>query len=267
MDQQFKSVPAFCYRPGMRRLFSAMFWVFFAVSGVLCLIVAFVLWVVTTPFDPQRRINHRFSCFWAAIYAWVYPGWRLRVTGRSNIRSDQAYVIIANHTSMADIVLMFCLFRQFKWVSKASVFNYPILGWNMRMCRYIPLVRGDKASISKMLDTCEQWLRKGMSIVMFPEGTRSATGLLKPFKHGAFTMARNTGCDIIPVAIHGGHAVIPKHGRVLATKADLWVEILPAISVKSAETVDALAELCRETIRRALAADEREPEHDGLHDE
>ena len=156
----------------MQRALTVFFWAFFVVSGLVCLVVAVLLWIITTPFDPQRRINHRFSCWWAALYARVYPGWTVRVTGRSHIRPDRAYVIVANHTSMADIVLMFCLFRQFKWVSKASVFNYPILGWNMRMCRYIPLVRGDKESIQRMMSVCEQWLNDGISIVMFPEGTR-----------------------------------------------------------------------------------------------
>ena len=246
----------------MRSVLAFLFWVFFALSGLICLAIAFVLWIVTTPFDPQRRINHRFSCYWAALYAWVYPGWKVRVTGRQNIRHDRAYVIIANHTSVADIVLLFCIFRQFKWVSKEAVFNYPILGWNMRMCRYIPLVRGDKESIDRMLQTCERWLRAGMSVVMFPEGTRSATGLLKPFKHGAFTMARNTACEVIPIAVHGGYSLIPKHGKTFATKASLWVEILAPIPAEAGGSVEGLSDVCRNAIRDALAVDPNEPEHE-----
>ncbi len=244
----------------MRWVLSILFWVFFAVSCLLCLIVAVLIWLTTGWFDRQRRINHMFSCWWASLYASVYPGWTVRVTGREFIQRDRAYVIIANHTSMADIVLLFCLFRQFKWVSKSSVFNYPILGWNMRICKYIPLVRGDKDSIAQMMKTCEDWLNNRMSIVMFPEGTRSKTGRLKDFKHGAFTLAHNTSCDIIPVAIHGGHRLIPKHGSTFATRAELWVEILPPILLK-AQTVEELADVSRETIRRALAADPSEPEH------
>ena len=245
----------------MQRALSFLFWAFFVVSSLICLLVAVLIWLVTTPFDPQRRINHHFSCWWAAMYAHVYPGWRIRVTGRDNIRPDQAYVIVANHTSLADIVLMFCLFRQFKWVSKASVFNYPILGWNMRLCRYVPLVRGDKNSIQQMMARCEAWLRDGISIVMFPEGTRTRDGLMKPFKHGAFTMAQQTNCDVVPVAIHGGHHIIPKHKRVLATRASLWVEVLPALKVDPASDVESLSQQAREAIREALAADPNEPEH------
>ena len=245
----------------MRRFFSLLFWVFFVVSSLVCLAIAFFLWVVTTPFDPQRRINHWFSCHWAALYASVYPGWTVRVTGREHIDRKQAYVIIANHTSMADIVLLFCLFRQFKWVSKASVFRYPILGWNMRMCRYVPLVRGQKNSITTMMRTCERWLKAGMSVAIFPEGSRSKDGRLKPFKHGAFSLAHTTGRAIVPVAIHGGHRVIPKHGATFATKASLWVEILAPLAIDSSASIETLSEASREAIRCALAQDPDEPEY------
>ncbi|MEL7368079.1 MAG: lysophospholipid acyltransferase family protein [Myxococcota bacterium] len=245
----------------MRRVLSVLFWAFFALSGLVCLIIAFTLWIFTTPFDRQRRINHAFSCRWAALYARVYPGWTVRVTGQSNILPRRAYVMVANHTSMADIVLLFCLFRQFKWVSKASVFSYPIFGWNMRMCRYVPLVRGEKGSIETMMQTCADWLRHQMPIMMFPEGTRSKDGRLKPFKRGAFALAHETQSDIVPIAIHGGHRLIPKHQTTFATHADLWVEVLPPIAVEAGMTVEALSEASREAIRQALAADPDEPEH------
>ena len=194
----------------------------------------------------------------------VRPGlssWTVRVTGRAHIRPDRAYLIVANHTSMADIVLMFCLFRQFKWVSKDSVFRYPVLGWNMQMCRYIPLVRGDKESIAAMMQTCASWLRNGISIVMFPEGTRSADGRLKPFKHGAFTLACETQSDVVPVAIHGGHRLIPKHGTTFAAHAELWVEILPPIAVNADTQMAQLTDQSRAHIRTALQKDPNEPEH------
>src|SRR5262245_31805712 len=104
--------------------------------------IAVVIWIVTAPFDRQRRISHLYSCLWANVYVWIFPGWRVRVLNRRHIEGDKAYVIVANHTSVADIVLCFLLFRQFKWVSKRSVFDTPFLGWNMWMCRYVPLVRG-----------------------------------------------------------------------------------------------------------------------------
>lgn len=236
----------------MGRVFSAIFWTFFAVSSLLCLLVAFVLWVVTTPFDRERRINHLFSCAWAYLYAIAYPGWDVSVMHRQRIQPNQPYLMVANHTSIADIVLCFGLFRQFKWVSKQAMFNTPVLGWNMRMSRYIPLVRGDKSSIDHMLNTCRFWLRRGISIMMFPEGTRSEDGNLRPFKHGAFTLAQELNIPVVPIAIHGGHALIPKHGKSFAAKARLVVEVLDPVEPGSFASPQAFAEATRTAIALAL---------------
>lgn len=233
---------------GVRRVFSVLFWCFFAASGLAYFIVACLLWLLTLPFDRQRRINHWWSCVWASTYAYAYPGWSVRVTGRELIEKGQAYVLVANHTSIADVVLLFALFRQFKWVSKTAVFRYPLLGWNMSLSKYVPLERGDKASIERMLETCRGWLRRGMSVLMFPEGTRSKDGRLQTFKHGAFTLAKDTGVPVVPIAIHGGHLLIPKNQGTFAPKADLWVQVLPPIESEGV----ALPELVA-TSRQAIA--------------
>lgn len=235
----------------MRRAFSVLFWLFFAVSGLAYFLVACGLWLVSTPFDRQRRLNHLWSCVWASTYAYAYPGWSVKVTGREHIGPKRAYVLVANHTSIADIVLLFALFRQFKWVSKEAVFRYPLLGWNMSLSKYVPLRRGDQASTERMMETCRGWLRARMSILMFPEGTRSPDGRLQAFKHGAFTLAEDTGVDVVPIAIHGGHRLIPKHEGTFAPKAELWVQVLPAIPNQGQGAL-ALREAAREAIAGAL---------------
>ena len=236
----------------IRRLFSLAYWAFFGVTVAVLFGVALAIWVVTAPFDPARRVLHLYSCAWATLYAYVYPGWSLSVKNRTKIEHGKAYVLVANHTSVADIVLCFALFRQFKWVSKRSVFNLPFLGWNMWMCRYVPLVRGDAASISAMLDTCRAWLRRGISVMMFPEGTRSVDGLVKPFKHGAFTLALECGVPVVPVAIHGGSELIPKHGRTLAAKANLVVEVLDPVEPDGYASAGEYADAVRARLRTAL---------------
>lgn len=250
----------------MRRVFSVLFWSFFAVSGLAYFLVACLLWLLTLPFDRQRRINHLWSCVWASTYAYAYPGWSVRVTGRDLIQKGQAYVLVANHTSIADIVLLFALFRQFKWVSKTAVFKYPLLGWNMSLSKYVPLERGDKASIDRMMESCRGWLRHGMSVLMFPEGTRSKDGRLQNFKHGAFTLAKDVGVPVVPIAIHGGHLVIPKNRGTFAPKADLWVQVLPPIPSEGM-SLEALSAASRQAIATALSmgpapvpADEPAPE-------
>jgi 1-acyl-sn-glycerol-3-phosphate acyltransferase len=213
----------------MRRVTSTVFWLLLGVACVVNMAIAALLFVLTTPFDPDRRINHAFSCFWAWLTT-LTPGWDVRVTGRRHIQPRTGYVLVANHTSVADIVLCFVLFKQFKWVSKASNFKVPILGWNMRLCRYIPLVRGERRSIVQMMMRCEDWLRRGMPIMMFPEGTRSKDGQCQAFKPGAFELALSSGVPVVPIAIHGGHALIPKNGASFAIRAKLCVEVLEPIS-------------------------------------
>jgi 1-acyl-sn-glycerol-3-phosphate acyltransferase len=237
----------------MRRVLSHLFWPFLALTCIVNYAIALVIWLVTTPFDRQRRINHLWSCFWAWIYAVAVPNWKVRITGRERIERGRTYVLIANHTSIADIVFCFIVFRQFKWVSKASVFRTPFLGWNMYLCRYVPLVRGDGESIRKMLAACRDWLRQGMSIMMFPEGTRSTDGQLKPFKPGAFTLAYEAGVPVVPIAIHGGHNLIPKHGtRFSSMRGDLLVEVLDPISPADYPDAQALSDAARHRIATAL---------------
>ncbi|WP_394832883.1 1-acyl-sn-glycerol-3-phosphate acyltransferase [Pendulispora rubella] len=236
-----------------RKIVTYLLWTFLGLTSVLCLLVAAVLWVVTAPFDRQRRVNHMWSCAWASMYAVFYPGWKVRTIHRDRIKPGQAYVLAANHTSIADIVLLFTLFRQFKWVSKRENFNMPILGWNMWLSQYIPLVRGDANSTRTMLERCRALLQNGMSIMMFPEGTRSRDGRVQPFKHGAFSLAHEAGVPVVPIAIHGGHALIPKHGTTFAATAELTVEVLEPVPSDQFEDVTDFARAVRGRIVDALA--------------
>ena len=103
------------------------------------------------------------------------------MTGRENIVPGDTYMIVANHLSLLDILVIFRLFKDFGRVSKIEVFRVPVIGWNMSLNRYVPLRRGDRESVPQMLEACRGHLEQGSSIMMFPEGTRSADGQLRPF--------------------------------------------------------------------------------------
>lgn len=212
-----------------RRLFSILFWTFLAVSSVAMFFVGLVVFLVTLPFDPNGRVQHLFSCFWAQLYFYVNPLWRLRIEGREHLPWRGPAVIVSNHESLGDILVLFGLYRPYKWVSKASVFKVPFVGWNMRLNRYVGLVRGDAASIRKMMQACERWLARGVPVLLFPEGTRSVDGKVKAFKDGAFRLAVSTGAPVIPIALDGTAAILPKHGFVLRGPADCRVRVLPPV--------------------------------------
>lgn len=211
----------------MRQLGSLVFWGFVVVSSALLFPVALVTWAVTAPFDRRRRALHLLTCFWASLYTWLNPAWRVTIHGRDLIEPKATYVYVANHLSLLDILVLFRLFADFKWVSKAEIFKVPVIGWNMRLNKYIPLQRGNRDSVVQMMEQCEQALEQGSSLMMFPEGTRSATGELKAFKTGAFELAIAAQVPIVPIAIEGTNNALPKHGFVLRGRHTITVTVLP----------------------------------------
>jgi len=208
-------------------LFSIFFWLFFALACVPLFFGALILRIVTFPFDRNGFVLHQYTCFWGMLYVYVNPYWFVRVTGQEHLPWRGPAVIVANHASIADIIAVFGMYRPFKWVSKASMFKVPFLGWNMWLNRYVPLVRGDKESIAKMMVKCGEWIDRGVPMLFFPEGTRSEDGSVKAFKDGAFKLAVDKNIAIIPVALAGTSEVIPKHGWVLRERAHCRVRVLP----------------------------------------
>ena len=236
----------------MRPLVSFVFWLFLATSSVPLFGVALVVFALTLPFDRNAKLLHLYSCAWAQLYFAVNPWWRLRVDGRSKLPWRSAAVLVANHESLADILVLFGLFRPFKWVSKRSAFNLPFIGWNMWLNRYVPLVRGDRTSVTRMLETCERWLRRGVPVLLFPEGTRSEDGNVKAFKEGAFYLAVRTGAPVIPIALSGTGRTLPKHGWVLRESARCKVRVLDPVDPKAFNgDASALSAAVRERIIEA----------------
>ena len=213
----------------LRWVGSLLFWAFLVASSVVLFPVALALWALTAPFDARKVWLHRFTCFWASLYTWLNPAWRVRVEGREKIRPEATYVMVANHQSLLDILILFRLFRHFKWVSKIENFRIPFIGWNMSLNRYIKLRRGDKQSIGEMMSACARTLDEGNSIMMFPEGTRSPDGRLRAFKHGAFTLAQGSGCPVLPIVVRGTADALPKRGFVLQGRHPIWVRVLDEI--------------------------------------
>ncbi len=212
-----------------RRVFSSLFWAFIFFSSLLLFPVAVLVWLLTVAFDRRLVAQHRFTCFWASIYTWLNPAWRVTIEGRERIRPGVTYVMVANHQSLLDILVLFRLFAHFKWVSKAELFRIPCVGWNMSLNRYIRLRRGDPASIAQMLHDAERTLHEGSSLMIFPEGTRSADGRLKAFKHGAFTLALRAKVPILPIVLDGTANALPKRGLVLQGRHAIRVRVLDEI--------------------------------------
>ncbi len=232
----------------LRVVGSGLFWLFMTVSSIAMFPVALLCWLLTVAFDRRLVALHRLTCFWASMYTWLNPIWPVTVIGRDKIDPNQTYVMVANHQSLLDILVLFRLFVHFKWVSKIENFNIPCVGWNMRLNRYIELRRGDRASIMKMLRACRDTLSSGSSIMMFPEGTRSSNGRLRSFKPGAFELAKDTQKPLLPIVVEGTASALPKKGLVFQGRHEIRIRVLDAIPYASfaEQPVDQLTDRVRE---------------------
>lgn len=238
-----------------RRIFSSLFWLFMVVSSIVLFPIALLLWATTVLFDRRLVLLHRFTCFWASLYTWLNPVWRVRIDGREKIAPNTAYVMVVNHQSLLDILVLFRLFTHYKWVSKIENFRIPCVGWNMSLNRYIKLRRGDRDSVEQMMAACEHTLAEGNSIMMFPEGTRSMDGRLKAFKHGAFTLAQRMRAPILPIIVEGTAQALPKRGFVLQGRHAIHIRVLDAIPYPhfAQLSVEALTEHVRSMMAAELA--------------
>ncbi len=233
----------------LHRLVAIVLILFVCLTSALFFPIAFVIWLTTIPFDRNLRWLHKFTCLWASLYIWVFPPWTVTVQGRAIVDPDQTYVIVSNYQSMLDVLIAFNLFIHFKWVSKAELFNIPLIGWNMYLNRYIRLKRGKGASIRKMYRACEKHLKRGSSVYLFPEGTRSVSGEMRDFKEGAFVLAKRMNLPVLPIVINGSKNAMPKNSFNFHGKSDIHVEILPPVHPDDSISVRDLTDSVREMIR------------------
>lgn len=202
--------------------------------------------------DPTQRLPGRWMRRLGRTTSRLTPLWRFEVEGTPPADIDHApYVVVANHESQADPFLLSWLPFDMRWVAKEELFRPPVTGWAMRFGGDIPLRRGQGDSVRTMMAECERALAGGISVMMFPEGTRSQTGDLLPFKDGAFTLAVNAQVPVLPVALAGTREMRPKHSKWFG-KAHACAKILEPIPTKGLGEADVAS--VRESARSAIAA-------------
>jgi len=235
----------------LRSLFT---WIFCILFVTIMFPITFFLWVIGFLFDKERRAIHFMVLFQGSFLSMAIPLWKVKIEGRRKIDRNEAYVIISNHHSLLDILLLNRIWSRFRWVSKSENFKVPILGPTMRMAKYIEIMRGNKESIIKMMDKSLDTLSRGISIMMFPEGTRSRSEDPGKFKTGAFQLALKAGRPILPVVLHGTGKVLPKKGFRFSSGHLLTVKVLDPVYPESFGTDDPeeLAILFREKIATAI---------------
>ena len=222
----------------MKKITSILYYLFFFVIGVPLIIIAFIIWFTTYIFDKRLYILHLYTQYWTLFVMIVIPGWKIRIKGRDKINNSQALVFVSNHQSDFDIFVMSKLFAHFKWVSKAEVFKIPIVGWNMKMNKYVELKRGDRRSIIQMIKDSVKTIKNGSSVFIFPEGTRSKTGTLRPFSSGAFAIAQRANVGIHPIAVSGTKDIMVKGSWMLNFTANVTITVLDPIPNETIKDMD-----------------------------
>jgi 1-acyl-sn-glycerol-3-phosphate acyltransferase len=208
---------------------SIFVWLIIAGTIIILFPVSFIIWLLLYPFDHNRSIIHWWLVYECCLITKLTPIWKVTVEGRKNAARNTPYVIISNHQSLLDILILNCLRYRWKWISKIENSKVPFLGWYMTMAKYIYVDRGNKDSKAVMMEQCAESLRKGISILMFPEGTRSLDGEIAPFKLGAFQLALMTDKSILPVVVDGTGGVLPKHGLVFSGSNILQIKVLDPV--------------------------------------
>ena len=193
----------------------------------------FLVWLVTLPFDRKRKAICALSYLYANGIMRLCPWWRIRVENREKIDPEKTYVIVINHRSMLDIPLINTLGLNQKWVSKKEILKMPFIGWVLRMRKDITIERGEVGSAKHMLAACEANLKQGISICLFPEGTRSKDGKLKRFKEGAFALALNSKTAILPIVTTGTWEATNHKGKGLKMPNTFTIRFMDEIPYDS----------------------------------
>jgi len=209
-----------------------------AILGPLAIIVSFI--------SKTGNLPHLIARIWGKSILSV-SGIKVTVDGLSNLDPGRSAIYMVNHQSNFDIpVLLGCLPVQFRWLAKAELFRIPIFGHGMRGCGYISINRSNRRSAIESLNQAAETIKKGTSVLIFPEGTRSLDGKIKPFKKGGFVLTVDAGVPIIPIVIEGTWSIMPKK-RLLIKPCPVIMKILPPVesSGYNRKTKDALMEIIR----------------------
>jgi 1-acyl-sn-glycerol-3-phosphate acyltransferase len=216
----------------MQIIRSIIIWIISSVLTIVLFFVSLFFTIILFPFDKKRKVVHAQCFWWADAVVGFNPFWNVEVSGLENIDPKRTYVVTANHQSLADIVVIYKTRMQFKWVAKESLFKVPFIGWCLSLGRHIKLARGEFGSIKKIYREAATWLRKDMSVLFFPEGTRSLTDSMNEFQNGAFKLAIKEKKPVLPISIKGTREAIPKGSWIFNTSVYGVIKVLPPIETK-----------------------------------
>lgn len=239
---------------------SIVAWTTMALTSIVITPLFLLVWVVTFWWDRRRLAAHMMGTFWAWHYQSLIPFWKLHLEGREKIPWNRPVVIVTNHRSLIDILALYKLRRPFKWTSKSENFRLPFIGMVLSLTNSVRIRRDSARSGTQFFSQAEAEIKKGSSILLFPEGTRSGTTKMRPFKEGAFLLAKRSGCGLIPIVHIGSEKTFDRGSWVLKGKANIYIRVLdeiPAGKIQHLALKEVMA-LVRKRMEEGLAQLEQE---------
>ncbi len=203
-----------------------------AIFTIPATIVLSSLTIFASFINKNGNLSYNITKTWAKFVLAVS---RIKVTvkGSDNIRPDRSYIYMSNHQSNFDIpVALAYLPFKFRWVAKAELFKIPIFGNAMHRVGHINIDRSNRRAAFKSLKKAARNIQEGVSVLIYPEGTRSKDGNIGPFKNGGFVLAVESGAPIVPVIIHGTWPIMSKD-KIIIKPGNVTIEIKKSIETKN----------------------------------
>ena len=217
---------------------------------VLSTIMLSLLSFLSFPFRKKGDLIHLYARLWAKSILWA-SGVKVEVKGVENLPQGPV-IFMSNHQSAYDIfVLLAHLPVQFRWFAKKSLFQIPFMGWAMGLAGYIPVERDQRSGTLRSFKEAFKRLQEGKSLLIFPEGTRSQDGTLKPFKKGGFLLALKTCLPIVPISIKGTYEIMPGRSLVPRRSSEVKLIIKPPVYPENSN-LEALLLKVRQQISQGL---------------
>lgn len=205
--------------------------------------------------DPVRYKTGRMFRNLGKYISKLNPNWAIDISGNTDINDREPYVMVCNHLSNADIPLISNLPWEMKWVAKKELFDMPVMGQMLRWAKDIPVDRKSDTKKAWVFKECSKMLDQNISVMFFPEGTRSKTGKLNRFTYGAFNLAIRKKIKILPMVIDGTQGCLPKKSWVFEPSHNIKLKVLPPVDISGYDEKDVkkLTNHVREQILEQLA--------------
>lgn len=183
--------------------------------GLPVTIFLFIIVMLSLIFDRSGNSVHSIGGLWSRVLLFL-SGVTVELKGAENLLKDKPQILAANHQGAFDILAFQAFIPiQFRWVAKRSLFKIPIIGWSMSLAGYVGIDRERAGSAYKSIEAAADKVKSGTSVLIFPEGTRSASGELLPFKRGSFLLAVKSGVPVIPISITGTKDIMKRESILI----------------------------------------------------